>query len=121
MNRLAITRVTLNEKLNKKHLAWICLDEKREFVDFQVFDEETSLLNNIYIGRVENVVKNINAAFVRITPNQMAYLSLEDLNAPIFVKKQSERNLISIGDEIVVQVTKEAVKTKDPVVSSKLT
>lgn len=121
MNRLAITRVALNEKLNKKHLAYICLDEKREFVDFQVFDEEKSLLNHIYVGRVENIVTNINAAFVRVSQNQMTYLSLEDLQSPIYVKKQSERKSLSIGDEILVQVVKDAVKTKDPVVSMKLT
>ena len=112
MNRLAITRVALNEKLNKKHLAYIMLDEKREFVDFQVFDEEEALLNKIYVGRVENIVSNINAAFVRLSQNQMSYLSLEDLKAPIYVKKQSERKTLSIGDEILVQVVKDAVKTK---------
>ena len=120
MNRLAITRVALNEKMNKKHLAYIMLDEKREFVDFQVFDEEQALLNNIYVGRVENIVSNINAAFVRLSPNQMSYLSLEDLKAPIYVKKQSKRKNLSIGDEILVQVIKDAVKTKEPVVSTKL-
>lgn len=121
MNRLAITRVSLKEKLNKKHLAFICLDEKREFVDFQVFSEEESLLNSIYIGRVENIVENIHAAFIRISPNQMSYMSLEDLKAPIYAKKQSVHKALCIGDEIVVQVVKDAVKTKDPVVSTKLT
>ena len=121
MNRLAITHVELTEKSNKKHLAYIMLDEKREFVDFQVFDEEDSLLNHIYVGRVENIVSNINAAFVRISPSQMCYLSSEDLKAPIYAKKQSERKALSIGDEIVVQITKDAIKTKDPVVSTKLT
>ena len=120
MNRLAITHVELTEKTNKKHLAYIILDEKREFVDFQVFDEEDSLLNHIYVGRVENIVSNINAAFVRLSSNQMSYLSLEDLKAPIYVKKQSERKALSIGDEILVQVVKDAVKTKEPVVSTKL-
>ena len=121
MNRLAITRVALNEKLNKKHLAYIMLDEKRDFVDFQVFQEEESLLNSIYVARVDNIVPNINAAFVRISPKQVCYLSLEDIKAPLYVKKQSEIKDICIGDEIVVQVVKDAVKTKDPVVSTKLT
>ena len=121
MNRLAITRVALNEKLNKKHLAYIMLDEKREFVDFRIFKEEESLLNNIYVGRVENIVSNIHAAFVRIAPNQICYMSLEDLKAPVYVKKQSAHKPLSIGDEILVQVIKDAVKTKEPVVSTKLT
>lgn len=121
MHRLAITRVSLKEKSNKKHLAYIMLDEKRDFVDFQVFQEENSLLNNIYVARVDNIVPNIKGAFVRISPKQVCYLPLEDVNAPLYVKKQSERNILSIGDEIVVQVVKDAVKTKDPVVSTKLT
>ncbi len=121
MNRLAITRVALKEKSNKKHFAYIMLDEKRDFVDFQVFQDEESLLNSIFVARVDNIVPNINAAFVRISPKQMCYLPLEDLSQPLYVKKQSELKTLSIGDEIVVQVVKDAVKTKDPVVSTKLT
>ena len=121
MHRLAITRVALNEKLNKKHLAYIMLDEKRDFVDFQVFNDEESLLNSIFVARVDNIVPNINAAFVRISPKQVCYMPLEDIQAPLYVKKQSELKPLSIGDEIVVQVIKDAIKTKDPVVSTKLT
>ena len=121
MNRLAITRVTLKEKSNKNHLAYIMLDENRNFVDFQVFQEENTLLNNIYVARVDNIVPNIKGAFVRISPKQVCYLPLEDIKSPLYVKKQSERNTISIGDEIVVQVVKDAIKTKEPVVSTKLT
>ena len=121
MNRLAITRVALNEKLNNKHLAYIMLDEKRDFVDFQVFQEEDSLLNSIFVARVDNIVPNIKAAFVRISPKQVCYLPLEDVQAPLYVKKQSELKNLSIGDEIVVQVVKDAIKTKEPVVSTKLT
>ena len=121
MHRLAITRVALKEKLNKKHLAYIMLDEKRDFVDFQVFQEEESLLNSIFVARVDNIVPNIKAAFVRISPKQVCYLPLEDVQAPLYVKKQSELKKLSIGDEIVVQVVKDAIKTKDPVVSTKLT
>lgn len=120
MHRLAITRVALKEKLNKKHLAYIMLDEKRDFVDFQVFQEEDSLLNSIFVARVDNIVPNINAAFVRISPKQVCYLPLEDVQAPLYVKKQSELKALSIGDEIVVQVVKDAIKTKEPVVSTKL-
>lgn len=120
MNRLAITRVALNEKSNNKHLAYIMLDEKRDFVDFQVFQEDESLLNSIFVARVDNIVPNIKAAFVRISPKQVCYLPLEDVQSPLYVKKQSELKALSIGDEIVVQVVKDAIKTKEPVVSTKL-
>jgi len=121
MNRLAITRVSIHEKSNKKHLAYILLDEKRDFVDFQVFDEETSLVNRIFVGRVENIVPSIKGAFVRILPKQICYLPLEDVKSPIYTKKLSKKQELCIGDELVVQVIKDAVKTKEPVISTKLT
>lgn len=124
MNRLAITRVSLSrekEKSNKKHLAYICLDERRDFVDFQVFQEENSLLNGIFIGRVENIVPSIKGAFVRIAPKQICYLPLEDVKTPIYTKKLSKKQELCIGDELVVQVVKDALKTKEPVVSTKIT
>lgn len=148
MNRLAITNVTL---ANKNYIAYALLDEQRKFVDFQIFEprtknlhenfseqskskktpqkfsnissftENTDILNNIYIGRVEHIVPNINAAFVKISPSQKCYLSLEDVKSPIFTKRLSEKNILSIGDELMVQVIKDKVKTKDAIVSTKLT
>lgn len=121
MNRLAITRVSIHEKLNKKHLAYIMLDEKRDFADFQVFEEEEALLNRIYVGRVENIVPNIKGVFVRISPKQICYLPLEDVKSPLYTKKLSKKQELCIGDELVVQVVKDALKTKEPVVSTKIT
>lgn len=121
MNRLAITRVSMHEKSNKKHLAYIMLDEKRDFVDFQVFEEDESLLNRIYVGRVENIVPNIKGAFIRISPKQICYLPLEDVKSPLYTNKPSKKQGLCIGDELVVQIVKDAVKTKEPVVSTKIT
>lgn len=119
MNRLAITDITINQK---NYIAYIALDEKREFIDFQLFvPEETSLLDRICIARVEHVLPNIQAAFVRIAPEQKCYLPLSEAEYGIFTKKQSAGKLLCEGDELLVQVTKEAVKSKDPVVSTRLT
>ena len=82
--------------------------------------DEENILGNIYIGRVENVVKNLNAAFIRISPDQICYYSLADYKQPLFTKKISEKKQLAAGEELVVQVSKEALKTKDPVVSTNL-
>lgn len=74
-------------------------------------------VGNIYVGRVDNIVKNINAAFVNISEHVSCYLDLSTAGNPMFVKKQSAKK-ISIGDELIVQITKEDVKTKAPVVST---
>ncbi|MCD7825756.1 MAG: ribonuclease E/G [Clostridiaceae bacterium] len=79
-----------------------------------------SILDNIYVGKVKNIVKNINAAFVEFQKGQMGYLSLDEA-VPIHtggIRQDSSRVLI--GDEIIVQVRKEAVKTKPPTLSGAL-
>lgn len=78
-----------------------------------------SILNNIYIARIQNIVPNLNAAFVEIAKGQICFLPLEDLKYPLFTKKVSPDKL-SAADELVVQVTKEAMKTKDAVVTTNL-
>ena len=81
-------------------------------------DTQESLLNSIYIAKVKNISKNINAAFVELFDGQMAFLPLDDtLNCP-FITSADGR--LREGDEIPVQIIKEAVKTKDPVVTTKL-
>lgn len=82
--------------------------------------DEDSLLGNIYIGRVENVVQNIRAAFVKISPDQTCYLSLDDLKNAHFTKKLSAKKELVAGDELLVQVEREALKTKEPAVTANL-
>ncbi|MDO4297541.1 MAG: ribonuclease E/G [Lachnospiraceae bacterium] len=79
-----------------------------------------SLLGNIYIGKIKNIAKNIGAAFVEIAPGQVCYLPLEDMKAPVYTKKGSSRQP-QAGDELLVQVSRDAIKTKAPAVTTKLT
>ena len=119
MNRIVITRI---EHKKESYIAYIVLDENRKFLDLQVFEpEEKSLLGQIYVGYVEKVVPNIHAAFVRIGDGQKCYLPLDDLKQPLYARKQSNTKPLCEGDALLVQVTRDAVKTKDPVVSTKLT
>ena len=81
--------------------------------------KQTACVGNIYVGRIDNIVKNINAAFVNISENISCYLELTGGDHILFVKKQSPKK-ISVGDELIVQVTKEEVKTKAAVVSTSI-
>lgn len=90
--------------------------------------EEEGILGNIYIGKVKNIVKNISAAFIEIEDGRMCYYSLGENRYPIMAKGQEyDENIeviaetnVKIGDELLVQVVKEDIKTKAPVVSSNL-
>ena len=81
--------------------------------------EQESILGNIYIGRVQNIVKNINAAFVEIAPGITGYYSLTENRRHWLGDKPEERTL-RIGDEIMVQVEKDGIKTKAPMLTSNI-
>ncbi len=78
-----------------------------------------ALLGNIYVGKVKNIAKNLQAAFVEIEPGLICYLPLEDLNAPLFTRKGTSKNLQQ-GDELVVQSSREAIKSKAPALTTNL-
>ena len=120
MNRYIITKEAFR---GQEYRISALYDNNKKMVEVlpePMSDEQSTILGNIYIGRVENVVKNLNAAFVRISPEQNCYLSLEDLKHPIFTKKLSEKKALVAGDELLVQVSREALKTKDPAVTTNL-
>ena len=85
-------------------------------------DEESVgqyLLGNIYVGRVKNIVQNIGAAFVEIENGVNCYYDMKDAENAVFTHKSGKKPLC-IGDELVVQISKEAVKTKAPTVTGNI-
>ena len=77
--------------------------------------DEAVCVGDIYVGKVRNIVKNINAAFVEFSRGQMGYLSLSCGQLPLHTQGfPFQEGRVLIGDEIIVQVAKEAVKTKPP-------
>lgn len=111
-NTLIITKFAPE---NGDNIVSAVFDEKQILVDINI--ESTSILNNIYIGKVKSILNNINAAFIEIANSVMCYYSLNDNKNPIFTSRQSNKKLC-IGDELLVQVSKEAAKNKQPVCTS---
>ena len=77
-----------------------------------------ALLGNIYIGKVQNIAANIGAAFIDIGGIN-CYYDMSQVSHAIFTSKAGKKPLC-IGDELVVQISREAVKTKAPTVSSNI-
>lgn len=120
-NRLVITK--------KDNMVVSALFEGKDMVQVSINPlEEAGILGNIYLGKVKNIVKNINAAFVEIEDGRMCYFSLQENRFPVLSKDQDYNEAtaelkevkVKAGDELLVQVIKEDVKTKAPVVSSNL-
>lgn len=112
MNKLVITRW-------KGRMLTALLGDK-EVVELGL-EEEGSTLGNIYIGRVSRVVQNLNSAFVDFGDGMTGYYSLTDNPASLRPGGETFPSAqLKGGDEILVQVAKDAVKTKDPVLTSNL-
>ena len=76
------------------------------------FEPRGVCVGNIYKGKVTNVLSGMNAAFVNCGLDKNCYLSMEETYADHTkydgtMGALSEKNLqLSVGDEIIVQVTK---------------
>lgn len=70
-------------------------------------------IGDIYIGRVEKVVKNIQSAFIRLDKENVGYLPLDDKPA-LVLNRRLPKGLSSIAenDLILVQVEQEPQKMK---------
>lgn len=97
--------------INEKRFLFL-LNQNRLLSVFPYDLEKDSLLNHIYIGKIQNIVTNIQAAFVEIQKGILGYLPLSDC--------QTRYPAPKAGDEIVVQVCKDAIKTKLPVLTTKI-
>lgn len=71
----------------------------------------------IYIGKIKNIVNNIDACFVEIADGEICFLPLKDARAPFLCNRTFEGKLRE-GDELLVQIIREAQKTKQPSVTA---
>lgn len=99
------TEIIVTKLQNYIISAWM-IDYK--IVEFQcVSAKERSLIGNIYLGKVKNIVKNIHGAFVEFEKGELGFLPIRNRD-------------LKIDDEILVQVKKEATKEKKPLLSEQI-
>lgn len=117
--RIIITKAPLKEGWGQEFFLAAAFDEKR-MTQIQVEAvSKSSILGNIYIARVENIAQNIQAAFVNIAKSVSCFLPLEEAKNAVFTKKNGKKDLC-IGDELLVEVTREKQKNKPASVSANL-
>lgn len=105
-------RKVIITKINQKIIT--AIEENGQIVELHcspVEDKERYYLGNIYVGKVKNIVPNIGAAFIEIAKGVECYYDIAQNSNPIFTNKIGKKALC-IGDELIVQIQKEAVKTK---------
>ncbi|HKP92055.1 MAG TPA: Rne/Rng family ribonuclease [Thermoleophilaceae bacterium] len=88
-----------------------------------------SIVGNIYKGRVDNVLPGLEAAFVDIGIDKNGFLHVDDIVMPgvevqrrgrVGGKGQRIAQLLKPGQEIIVQVVKDPLKTKGARLSMQL-
>ncbi|MCR4903675.1 MAG: ribonuclease E/G [Butyrivibrio sp.] len=105
-------------KYNNKTMFFALVNNKPEYLEVL---EENSLIGRIYVGRVENIVSNINSAFVRLSDKQNAYLAVKDVCPECVLNRDYKLSpKLRCGDLVLVQVTTDALKTKLPKLSCKI-
>ena len=79
-----------------------------------------SILNNIYVGQIEKIAQNIQAAFVRFGDGLTGYLPLVPPEQVIFTAGRKGTAPLRAGDELLVQVSRDAMKGKLPALTTNL-
>lgn len=95
------------------------LFQDNQLLTASVSEEKPSKVDNIYIGKVKKVVKNINACFVEIDDGEICFLPIADCKTPFLLNRPFNGRILE-GDELLVQVIRDSIKTKQAAVTTKL-
>lgn len=109
-------KTTKNKLVIAERESSICYGYFEDGIPIELYcepKEQQSILGNIYAARVERVAEGIHGAFLEIGEKQKCYYSLSK-EQPVKLSPGHEDKLYG-GDIILVQITKDAVKTKLPV------
>lgn len=120
--KLILTKMQINHEVAaKKELLVAAKIENDHLTDLNVMqDRQGSLINHVYIGRVDKIAENIHAFFVKFGPNETCYVPYSDAKYAIFTKKLSKKN-IAVGDELLIQIVRDPIKTKLAAASTGIT
>ncbi len=111
------------EKFNKERVqhkvACFLANNRLEYLKV-IPDTDALPAGSIVSGKVKNIVSNINAAFVALDKEQnMGFLPLSAAEHAV-VTNRAFQGKLQQGDEVLVQVVREPMKTKEATLTAKL-
>ena len=109
----------------REDLTQIAVLEDKVLVEHYVAREsQTSLIGNVYLGRVQNVLPSMEAAFVDIGKGRNAVLYAGEVNWSALGHKDGQprkiESVLSSGQSVLVQVTKDPVGHKGARLTSQI-
>lgn len=97
----------------KDNLMGLIIDEKEQLLEVHPFTSNKSTnVGDIYVGKVMSVKPNIQSAFVDIGEEDNVFVSLANANQVFYAKRHGKTKPVVQDDEILVQIEKDAHKTK---------
>ncbi|HET8960530.1 Rne/Rng family ribonuclease [Nocardioides sp.] len=121
--REAVERVMVIRQ--REELTQIAVLEDKVLVEHYVAREsQTSLIGNVYLGRVQNVLPSMEAAFIDIGKGRNAVLYAGEVNWSALGHKDGQprkiESVLSSGQSVLVQVTKDPVGHKGARLTSQI-
>ncbi|MBU2074778.1 MAG: Rne/Rng family ribonuclease, partial [Actinobacteria bacterium] len=109
----------------REDLTQIAVLEDKVLVEHYVAREsQTSLIGNVYLGRVQNVLPSMEAAFIDIGKGRNAVLYAGEVNWSALGHKEGQprkiESVLSSGQSVLVQVTKDPVGHKGARLTSQI-
>lgn len=77
----------------------------------------SAAIGAVFIGKIKNIAKNIDACFVEIANGEICFLPMKNALAPYLVNRAFDGRLLE-GDELLVQIERAAQKTKQATVTA---
>jgi len=93
------------------------LIQKDRLVSACVLSEMSGRIGAIYIGRIKNTAKNIDACFVEIADGEICFLPFKKAVSPCLLNRTYDGRLLE-GDTLLVQIERDAQKTKQASVTA---
>lgn len=117
--RILFTKANIKEK--EREIMAVLDEQGLCDIDFEISGSDDSYnVGDIYVAKIAEVKPSLNGMFVNLSADTKAYLPSSEIKSPVVVNKYSKQEKLVTGDEILVQIIRDPIKTKDMTVSTKL-
>src|SRR5574340_256106 len=105
------------------HETRVAIVEDRRLAELYIERPKRSVVGNVYLGKVRDVLPGMQAAFIDIGLEKNAFLYVDEVVSPedVPAPRRNIQSLLKPGQQIMVQVIKDPMGTKGARVTTEVT
>lgn len=103
-------------KRNHRLLVFLMENNRPSCIQTAALLQEEGILGNMYLAKIKDIAFGIHAAFAGISSEETVFLPFPKDEKLLLANREPD-GVLKQGDEVVVQITGEAQKTKQPAAS----